>query len=452
MVRPEQRVVKVGVRASFACGIACAALSCVGLLSCSSKAPPGAPALAEDRVFISQAGSNTLLVVDARSGDTAARIDIGMLPHNLVVSPDRRTLYAALVGSQAIAEIDVATLSLRRTLLTAPVPERRVDGSLIQPHFDQDAFSASSCYGCHRPAGAEPKYAGDRPFGLLLSGDGRRLYVTHLRASRLTVLDLDAGQIESTTSLAPAGTATELVAIDRMGDEIWVALRPPQPSSTTTDDKGTFSLEGLDAGDVTLAISVEGYAPAFASALVGDTTQLVLARMKKQGTPQPYAADTAKTLSEKTEAGPYAVIFEPNSLDTDDTKLKVSITPLDPTKERDALPGTLTAGGKTPSLLVPVTFAEFTILDSKVNASICERRRPRKSSCRSRHSFARTIRSARRSTATRTTLTPASGKISWKGPCSSRRWTEPVRCSPHRCAIFRDTAARRKVTTASTST
>lgn len=135
--------------------------------------------------------------------------------------------------------------------------------------------------------------------------------------------------------------------------------------STTTNDKGTFSLEGLDAGDVTLAISVEGYAPAFASALVGDTTQPVLARMKKQGSPQSYAADTAKTLSEKTEAGPYAVIFEPDSLDTDDTDLTVSITPLDPTKERDALPGTLTAGGKTPSLLIPVTFAEFTILDSK---------------------------------------------------------------------------------------
>src|SRR6478609_419810 len=134
--------------------------------------------------------------------------------------------------------------------------------------------------------------------------------------------------------------------------------------TTTTDAKGSFSLEGLDANDLTLAINAEGYAPAFASAVVSDTTQPVLARMKKQGTPQSYSADTAQTLSQKTEAGPYAVIFEPNSLDTDDTDLSVSITPLDPTKDRDALPGLLLAGGKTPSLLVPVTFAEFTILDS----------------------------------------------------------------------------------------
>lgn len=134
--------------------------------------------------------------------------------------------------------------------------------------------------------------------------------------------------------------------------------------STTTDAKGTFALEGLDPGEVTLAITIEGYAPAFASANVGETTQPVLARMKKQGTPQQYDAATAQTLSEKTEAGPYAVIFEPDSLDTDDTDLTVSITPLDPTKERDALPGLLLAGGKTPSLLIPVTFAEFSILDS----------------------------------------------------------------------------------------
>ncbi|HEX2670317.1 MAG TPA: hypothetical protein VHM25_05565 [Polyangiaceae bacterium] len=208
-------------------GLACALLS-----SCQSKATTsdGSPP-ARDRVFVSQAGSSTLLVVDAASGKTAARIEVGMLPHNIVVSPDGRTLYTALVGSQAIAEIDVATLSLRRTLLTAPVPERRTDGSVIQPHFEQGAFSASSCFGCHYPGGAEPKYAGDRPFGLLLSPDARRLYVTHLRASRLTVLDLDAGQIESTTSLSPAGAASEVVAIDRLGDEIWVALRAPQPST-----------------------------------------------------------------------------------------------------------------------------------------------------------------------------------------------------------------------------
>jgi streptogramin lyase len=212
---------------------ACLALAC---LACTSEAAPGAMTMpppappAGDRVFVSQAGSSTLLVVDGASGATEGRIEVGMLPHNLVVSPDRRTVYVALVGSQAIAEIDVAGARLRRTLLTAPVPDRRADGSVIQAHLDPAAAGASTCYGCHRPGGVQPKYAGDRPFGLLLSPDGRRLHVSHLRAGRLAVLDLEGGRIERTVLLAPAGAATEAVAIDRMGDELWVALRPPQPS------------------------------------------------------------------------------------------------------------------------------------------------------------------------------------------------------------------------------
>jgi hypothetical protein len=57
-------------------------------------------------------------------------------------------------------EIDVASSSVRRTLLTVPVPERADDDSVIQPQFDEDAFSASTCYDCHSSGGAEPKYAG----------------------------------------------------------------------------------------------------------------------------------------------------------------------------------------------------------------------------------------------------------------------------------------------------
>jgi len=134
--------------------------------------------------------------------------------------------------------------------------------------------------------------------------------------------------------------------------------------TATTDGKGTFTLAGLAAGNVNLSISIADYAPGFASAKVGDSTQTVLVSLKKQGSLQSYDVAKAMTLSQKTEAGPYAVILMPNSLDTSDTNLKVSITPLDPTKEREALPGNLVSGGAMSSLLIPVTFAEFTILDS----------------------------------------------------------------------------------------
>jgi len=192
--------------------------------ACAASVPP-------DRIFVSHAGSASISVLDSSSLSVRERIEVGLLPHNLVVSPDHRTLYAALVGSQAVAEIDVASARLRRTFLTAPVPAMRADGSVIQAHRDQNAFAHATCYDCHRDGGASPKYAGDRPFGLLLSPDGRSLLVSHLRSSDVAMVDLETAAIERVVHLEPAGAASEPVALARQGNEIWVALRPPQPST-----------------------------------------------------------------------------------------------------------------------------------------------------------------------------------------------------------------------------
>jgi len=186
---------------------------------------------ARDRIFVSQAGSSTVAVVDGSSGTIVARIEVGLLPHNLVLSADRKSLFVAVVGSQSVAEIDVDTARLRRTMLTAPVPDRRADGSLIQEHLDRDAFSHTTCHDCHRVGGAQPKYAGDRPFGLLLDADGRRLLVSHLNSANLAVLELEAGAIERSVHLARSGAAVEPVALAALDDQLWVALRPLQPST-----------------------------------------------------------------------------------------------------------------------------------------------------------------------------------------------------------------------------
>ncbi len=82
----------------------------------------GASAPLPDRLFVSQANSANVAVLDAATGAEQARVEVGLLPHALVVSPDQRTLWVAVVGSQAVAEIDAATGTLRRMLRTAPVP------------------------------------------------------------------------------------------------------------------------------------------------------------------------------------------------------------------------------------------------------------------------------------------------------------------------------------------
>ncbi len=211
------------------------------IMAITAACARGAPS---DRIFVSQAGSRSVAVFDGSTGRLEQRLEVGLLPHGLLRSHDGRTVFVAAVGSQSVTEIDVSSLTVRRTYLTAPVPTRRADGSINQAHLDAAAFSGhGSCSDCHHgaPGGALPTYVGARPFGMVLSPDGSRLLVSHLRPSEpdrlglepgsLAVIELATGTVERTVALGPAGAATEAVALAQVGSEIWVVMRAPQPSA-----------------------------------------------------------------------------------------------------------------------------------------------------------------------------------------------------------------------------
>jgi len=135
-------------------------------------------------------------------------------------------------------------------------------------------------------------------------------------------------------------------------------------SSVTTDTDGRFSLTGLAKGSAVVSLEKTSYAPAYENVTVGENAEVVLVPMKREGARQSYNPTQTATLSERTEAGPYAVIFQPNTLNTTDTNLHVAVTPLDPTKESATLPGNLVVSD---GMLDPLTFAEFSIFDSAGN-------------------------------------------------------------------------------------
>jgi DNA-binding beta-propeller fold protein YncE len=195
------------------------------IVGCSS-APP-----ASHLVLVSQAGSSTVAVIDPVQGKTVKRITVGGLPHRMILGPDGDKVYVVLVGSQAVAEVDVRSLAVSRTFLTAPVPERRDDGTLIQAHFDQDAFSKTSCFDCHNPGGAKPFIVGLRPVGIAFSSDFSRLFISHIRQGRLSEIDLASGQVVRAQNLPPSGSANEAADVARVNTKLVVAMRPRQPST-----------------------------------------------------------------------------------------------------------------------------------------------------------------------------------------------------------------------------
>ncbi len=210
-------------------------------------------------VVVSQAGSSTVAIIDPVLGSVVKRTEVGLLPHRLLLSADGLKLFAVLVGSQAIAELNTATFAVTKTMLTAPLPERRSDNSLITSHDSAVARAATSCFVCHNntATSAQPRIVGERPFGLAFSDD-QHLLVSHLREGRLSEIDLSSGNPSRQVLLAKHGDAVEASDLTRVGNQFVVNMRPKQPSTSAgavlwLDQNLNVTLEqatGADPGSV----------------------------------------------------------------------------------------------------------------------------------------------------------------------------------------------------------
>lgn len=186
----------------------------------------------QTELFVSLPAADAIQRIRVSDGAILQQTQVGMLPHNFLRSRDGRSVYVVLVGSQSIAEIDTKRGQVLRTLLTAPVPDKRSDGSVIQGHIDRNAFVHTTCFDCHRGGadGVKPVVVGTRPLGIAWNATGDALLVTNSRSSTLAVIDITSGAITKEISLAPNALAHDPAALAASADRIVVTLRPSQPS------------------------------------------------------------------------------------------------------------------------------------------------------------------------------------------------------------------------------
>ena len=185
------------------------------------------------RVFVSYPASQAIEQIDVADHKVLRRTTVGMLPHNMLMDPQADRLYVVIVGSQAVAEIEASTGELLRTFPTEATPMARDDGSAIQAHIDQKAATHSTCFDCHHGGenGAAPSIVGARPFGIAASADNQTLYVANGLTASLAVIGVATGQVKQIVPLPPTGSAHEPTALIRLGDFLYVTLRPTLPSS-----------------------------------------------------------------------------------------------------------------------------------------------------------------------------------------------------------------------------
>ncbi|MBL4638293.1 MAG: PQQ-dependent catabolism-associated beta-propeller protein [Gammaproteobacteria bacterium] len=92
-------------------------LSSLVLVSASAWADP------TYRLFVTNEKSNTVSVIDSRTGKIETTLEIGDRPRGIGLSPDQKILYVALSEENAIGMVDVVTLEFLGKLQAGEDPE-----------------------------------------------------------------------------------------------------------------------------------------------------------------------------------------------------------------------------------------------------------------------------------------------------------------------------------------
>jgi len=138
---------------------------------------------AGDRLLVTVAGDDRLVVLDARTGDRRAEVLTGRGPAGVVITPDDRTV--------VVAEGDVDTVALFDLEELLPIARISV---------------------------------GDEPWGLAVTGDGTTLLVTHLLTGDLTIVDMATREVRAVIATGPENNASRHVALHPDGRRAFLPL------------------------------------------------------------------------------------------------------------------------------------------------------------------------------------------------------------------------------------
>lgn len=173
--------------------------------------PVGIPldvALTNDHLFILNAASNDMTVVDRSTGLGAAHLDLGHNPRSMVLSPDRQRLLVHNTLSSTISVVDTTALAVVDQIVVSvnPLPANILDGKRLfndsgRPDLARDQWI--SCATCH--------FDGEMDGRTWFFADGPRNTTSLLGVSETLPIhwsgDLDElHDVESTIRITQAGT------------------------------------------------------------------------------------------------------------------------------------------------------------------------------------------------------------------------------------------------------
>jgi PQQ-dependent catabolism-associated beta-propeller protein len=178
-------------------------LSTLVLASASAWAEP------THRLFVTNEKSNTVSVIDSRTGEIETTLEIGNRPRGIGLSPDHKTLYVAISEDNAIAMVDVASLKFLGKLDAGDDPETfdiHPNGYLYLSNEDD---AKATVINPETGEIVEEIKVGLEPEGVAVSPDGSIVLVTSESTNMVHVIDSSQHKVVANILVAarPRGLA-----------------------------------------------------------------------------------------------------------------------------------------------------------------------------------------------------------------------------------------------------
>ena len=197
-----------------------------------------------DTVYVANANSNTVSVIDGSTNAVTATISVGTYPTGVAVDPVTDTVYVANRTSNTVSVIDGSTDAVTATISVGKNPERvAVDPATDTVYVTNYSSGTVSVIDGSTDAVTATISAGLRPTGVAVDPVTDTVYVTNLNPHTVSVID---GSTDAVTATISVGTVTLPwgVAVDPTTDTVYVAnwgntargslsIRQPIPSTHT---------------------------------------------------------------------------------------------------------------------------------------------------------------------------------------------------------------------------
>ncbi len=173
-------------------------------------------------LYVPNRASADVAVIDTASDKVVARIRVGNVPHQVIVSTKLGKLVASNTADDTISIVDLATLETEATLMLDAEPEHMEispDGALVAVgNIGAGTVSLVSLAENRELARVDGLYA---PHNLTFGADGALLYVANLGASHVSVIDVATARI---IDEIPVADAPMLAAVAAGGGEDFQGL------------------------------------------------------------------------------------------------------------------------------------------------------------------------------------------------------------------------------------